>query len=184
MAAKTSDLILKAVKSSTAMSTSRVKLKKSMKNSGKKSGEPATPSDRTTVSKFAVLPLRVYTKSMAEAVSSRKYPKLDYLKFNKIFEGRLTDTEIATTIFAERHPKAMPANLKQLGILETDRANRLARIVQLSDRVFGDASKSSQWLRKPRSKLAGQTPLELISTDAGAAVIEEMLHRIDHGMYA
>jgi Protein of unknown function (DUF2384) len=129
-------------------------------------------------------PVALYTRSMAEAAISGKKQKHNYLLFNKIFKGRLTPEEIATTIYAEKAVDGAPLKAMPFGSLESDRANRLARIVELSDRVFGDTEKSSRWLRKPRVKLTGQTPLELLVTDAGAAVVEEMLHRIDHGMYA
>lgn len=65
---------------------------------------------------------------------------------------------------------------------ETDKALRLARISTEADRIFGDPGKSTRWLRKPNSAFSGQTPLELLKSEAGALAVEELLGQIDHGM--
>ena len=41
-----------------------------------------------------------------------------------------------------------------------------------------------RWLRKPKKALSGETPLAYLATEEGARVVEEMLHRIDHGLLA
>jgi putative toxin-antitoxin system antitoxin component (TIGR02293 family) len=128
--------------------------------------------------------LKQHLQLLAVGAIKKTEQKFDYQKIARVFEGWLTDSELTAAIYAEKLPQVATKKSRPLGSLEIDRASRLARIVELSERVFGDTEKSSRWLRKPRSKLAGQTPLELIATDAGGAVVEEMLHRIDHGMFA
>ena len=66
---------------------------------------------------------------------------------------------------------------------ETDKALRLARISVEADRVFGNPDKSTRWLRKPNSALSGQTPLELLKSEAGALAVGELLGQIDNGMF-
>jgi uncharacterized protein (DUF2384 family) len=58
----------------------------------------------------------------------------------------------------------------------------LARIVALGEEVFGDARKSFRWLRSGKSRLAGRPPLDVVSTESGARLVEEMLYQIDEGM--
>jgi putative toxin-antitoxin system antitoxin component (TIGR02293 family) len=72
----------------------------------------------------------------------------------------------------------------QLASEESDRAVRLARVAALAERVFGDGPKAQRWLRKPSPMLDSQAPIELLRTETGAQLVEQTLHRIDHGMFA
>ena len=65
-----------------------------------------------------------------------------------------------------------------------DKAVRLARVERLAVHMFGDAAKAQRWLRKPKRQLRGETPLACLATEEGACVVEEMLQRIDHGIFA
>jgi putative toxin-antitoxin system antitoxin component (TIGR02293 family) len=71
-----------------------------------------------------------------------------------------------------------------LTVEETDKAFRLRRIAAQARRVFGDREKANRWLRKPKRELKGETPLGFLASEAGARVVEEMLHRIEHGIFA
>ncbi|WP_247991556.1 antitoxin Xre/MbcA/ParS toxin-binding domain-containing protein [Bradyrhizobium sp. 186] len=73
---------------------------------------------------------------------------------------------------------------ESLMVEETHKAVLLARINRLATNVFGDAEKARRWLRKPKTALNGETPLAYLATEAGARIVEEMLHRIDHGILA
>jgi putative toxin-antitoxin system antitoxin component (TIGR02293 family) len=64
---------------------------------------------------------------------------------------------------------------------ESDRAVRLARIAALAEEVFGDDAKAGRWLRKPKTRFHGQTPLELLRSEAGARLVEEMILQLDYG---
>jgi putative toxin-antitoxin system antitoxin component (TIGR02293 family) len=55
---------------------------------------------------------------------------------------------------------------------------------QLADRVFGADEKAETWLHRPNASLSGQRPIELLRDELGAAVVREMLERIDHGIFA
>jgi len=54
----------------------------------------------------------------------------------------------------------------------------------LADRVFGDEKKAAAWLNRPSASLSGQKPIDLLQDELGAAVVREMLERIDHGIFA
>jgi putative toxin-antitoxin system antitoxin component (TIGR02293 family) len=62
--------------------------------------------------------------------------------------------------------------------------SRFLEIKTLADRVFGDERKSEAWLQRPTAVLSGQRPLDLLKDELGAAVVREMLERIDHGIFA
>jgi putative toxin-antitoxin system antitoxin component (TIGR02293 family) len=69
-------------------------------------------------------------------------------------------------------------------------SNRLATLVRtleiktLADRVLGDEETAETWLHRPNAALSGQRPADLLKDELGAAVVREMLERIDHGIFA
>lgn len=67
---------------------------------------------------------------------------------------------------------------------ESDRAVRIARITSLAEEIFGDDAKAGRWLRKPKSRFEGRTPMEVLRTEAGARLVEEMLFQLDYGFFA
>jgi putative toxin-antitoxin system antitoxin component (TIGR02293 family) len=58
---------------------------------------------------------------------------------------------------------------------ESDRVVRLTRIQALTEDVFGDAEKASRWLREKLAILDGKPPLEVVRTESGARVVEQIL---------
>jgi putative toxin-antitoxin system antitoxin component (TIGR02293 family) len=76
------------------------------------------------------------------------------------------------------------AENEPLTVEETDKVRRLGRIADQAERVFGDRVKANRWLRKPKRELKDQTPLAYLQTEASARVVEEMLNRIEHGIFA
>lgn len=61
--------------------------------------------------------------------------------------------------------------------------DRIRRVTEKAERVFGDASKAARWLTAEHRVLGG-VPLELLSTDAGTRAVETELGRIDHGIFS
>jgi putative toxin-antitoxin system antitoxin component (TIGR02293 family) len=61
---------------------------------------------------------------------------------------------------------------------------RVARIVALGEDVFGDRERSWRWLRTAKRQFQGRPPLQLVATEAGARLVEDLLYRIDEGMAA
>jgi putative toxin-antitoxin system antitoxin component (TIGR02293 family) len=75
--------------------------------------------------------------------------------------------------------------LGELWLHLTSIANsRVARITSQAEEVFGDEAKAARWLRKPKTRFEGRVPLELLRTDAGSRIVEEMLLQIDYGFAA
>lgn len=95
-----------------------------------------------------------------------------------------SENEVYVLVVPKRTLARRRAGGEPLTIEETDKAMRLGRIAALADRVFGDHEKAHRWLRKPKRQLAGETPVAFLASESGARVVEEMLHRIDHGMAA
>ena len=71
-----------------------------------------------------------------------------------------------------------------LSPVESDRVFRLERISTHAIRVFGNRDKAHRWLRKPCRALNGAVPLDLLASETGAYKVDEILTRIDFGMFS
>lgn len=66
----------------------------------------------------------------------------------------------------------------------TERAELLQVLIQHGLRVFdGDAEALQEWLRYPLGELDGKTPLESLATIAGLTQMDDVLGRIEHGIF-
>ena len=74
--------------------------------------------------------------------------------------------------------------VRRLRPADSDRLFRLVRIVAETADVLGSEEKASRWLQAPNRALGGQTPLSLLDTDPGAQQVEEVLGRIEHGVFS
>jgi putative toxin-antitoxin system antitoxin component (TIGR02293 family) len=99
-------------------------------------------------------------------------------------ENGLSEDEIYSFILPRRTLSHRRSRGEFLTHEESDRAVRLARIISLAEEIFGEDAKAARWLRKPKVRFAGRAPLELLRTDAGARLVEEMLLQLDYGFAA
>ena len=67
---------------------------------------------------------------------------------------------------------------------ESDRLLRLGRVAARTEEVLGTAEKAASWLKKPNRALGGAVPLAQLDTDIGAHQVEEILGRVEHGLYS
>ena len=96
----------------------------------------------------------------------------------------LTFTEMAATVISPRTLKHRKARGQNLSPEESERAVRVASIIALAEKVFGNHDKALRWLRHSSDRLGDRTPLSLLHTEAGGREIESMLHGIDHGIFS
>jgi putative toxin-antitoxin system antitoxin component (TIGR02293 family) len=68
---------------------------------------------------------------------------------------------------------------------ESDRVLRASRIFEMAVDLFeGDAKSATQWLESPQVGLGGEVPFEFASTDIGAREVENLITRLEHGVFA
>lgn len=72
----------------------------------------------------------------------------------------------------------------QLSASESDRLYRIAYIVSMAKSVFGSLDKARTWLRQDNRALGGTAPIDLLDTAIGVRQVEEILHRINYGIYS
>ncbi len=97
--------------------------------------------------------------------------------------GRLTLAEVARIVL----PRKTLSHRRKIGRLTPDQSDRLVRVVRIiaaAEETFGSQEKASLWLRRPTRALDGDAPIEWLDTSEGARGVEDLLHRIDHGLAA
>lgn len=72
----------------------------------------------------------------------------------------------------------------RLGPAESDRVVRLARLVGKAAKVLGGIEAARQWLNSPQFGLGGAVPLDYAETEIGAREVENLLGRVEYGVYS
>lgn len=67
---------------------------------------------------------------------------------------------------------------------ESDRVVRFARLFGRAREVFETPENARLWLKSPQIGLGGETPLEYAQTESGAREVEDLLGRIQYGVYS
>jgi putative toxin-antitoxin system antitoxin component (TIGR02293 family) len=60
----------------------------------------------------------------------------------------------------------------------------VARVLEHTYQVFNDKEKVQRWLSKPNKALHGESPLSLFSTPTGIGMVEDVLTRVEEGVYS
>ena len=72
----------------------------------------------------------------------------------------------------------------QLSPAVSDCLARLARLVIRTAEVLGSRAGALAWLTTSNRALDGLSPARLVSTDAGVILVEEVLGRVEHGVFS
>lgn len=67
---------------------------------------------------------------------------------------------------------------------ESDRLYRVAHTVRLATEVLGSLERARSWLSRSNRAMGGVTPISLLDTEIGQRQVEEVLERINHGIYS
>jgi putative toxin-antitoxin system antitoxin component (TIGR02293 family) len=129
--------------------------------------------------KLGVTPLRS-DRDLARLVQER----LPVTSVESFSRHGLSDEEIYSFIVPRRTLVHRKARRESLTHEESDRAVRIARITSMAEEIFGDDAKGARWLRKAKSRFEGRSPMEMLRTEAGARLVEEMLLQLDYGFTA
>jgi putative toxin-antitoxin system antitoxin component (TIGR02293 family) len=79
-------------------------------------------------------------------------------------------------------PSATFKRRARLSVPESERTERLARVVALTESLWGDENEARTFLNRPHPLLEDQTPLNVARTEIGARRVEQLLHDIEHGL--
>ncbi len=67
---------------------------------------------------------------------------------------------------------------------ESDKVVRIGRVIAAAERVFADPARARLWLRASLKRFDGNTPMQMLSSEAGGRIVEELLIQIDEGYFA
>ncbi len=71
----------------------------------------------------------------------------------------------------------------RLDTLESDRLLRFARLFQNAVEVFGNEQSARLWLKSPARALGGMIPITCAGTEVGSREVENLLGRIEFGVF-
>lgn len=71
-----------------------------------------------------------------------------------------------------------------LELVTADRVVRYARLMGKAAQVFGDEEDARKWLKSSQFGLGGAIPLDYAKTEVGAREVENLLGRIEYGVYS
>lgn len=85
-------------------------------------------------------------------------------------------------------PPRTLARRKAAGSLTRQESERLARLAGLFDKAValfeGKEAAAATWLQTPTKALGDHTPLSLSETEVGGRAVEDLLGRLEHGVYS
>ena len=67
---------------------------------------------------------------------------------------------------------------------ESERTERLARIVAIAEQVWQDRGQARRFLTTPHPEMGGKSPVDAALTELGARQAEEVMARIVYGLPA
>ena len=67
---------------------------------------------------------------------------------------------------------------------ESEKLVRYQNLLKKAEEVFGDAENAREWLTHPQRGLGNAMPLEFAKSELGAREVENLLGRIEYGVYS
>lgn len=87
-----------------------------------------------------------------------------------------------------RIPERTLARRKQEGRFRSDETERLLRFAFLFEKALAcfsdDQDATRSWLERPNAALGDEAPLRLAETEFGARAVEDLIGRLEHGVFS
>lgn len=100
---------------------------------------------------------------------------------SRIFTGKTEQKHLMNRIVPEATFKR---RRDRLSASESERTERMARVVANAEYVWGDRADARRFLTTPHPALRSRTPIDAAITELGARQVEELLGKIFHGLPA
>jgi len=81
-------------------------------------------------------------------------------------------------------PEATFKRRTRLSASESERTERLARVIAAAEFAWNNREDAREWLTNPHPELGKRTPLESAMTELGARRVEDLLDRLFYGIPA
>lgn len=137
----------------------------------------AVPAERVA----RILGLKPTVRSMADIADAVEsgLPKqsLERVVERAGFQGparlKLMHRVVPAATFKRRH---------RLKLVESEKTERLARVIALAELLWDDADETKRFLTTPHAELARKRPIEAGLTELGARQVEDIVMRALHGL--
>ena len=121
-------------------------------------------------------------RAMAQRVEEG-LPVGEVVQFGK--QAGFSTTELARLIrIPPRTYARRVASKARLKIPEGERAVRIMRLFERAKQVFGTDENTRRWFDSKILALGRKTPLEFAETEPGAREVENIIGRIEHGVFS
>lgn len=103
---------------------------------------------------------------------------------DKLLEfGVLLPSEVWDLVIPRRTLTHRRSTGGRLTLAEGERLVRVERIVRHALDTFGEAQRARRYLIRPLSRFSGMSCLQMLDTETGASLVDELLVRVDYGIY-
>jgi putative toxin-antitoxin system antitoxin component (TIGR02293 family) len=96
----------------------------------------------------------------------------------------LPDKDLAKYIRVPKSTLAIRKKKGKFSFVESERLYRLQRLFAKALEVFEDVNIARKWLKEDAYGLGDVSPLEYATTEIGAREVEDLLGRIEHGVFS
>ncbi|MFD2934678.1 type II RES/Xre toxin-antitoxin system antitoxin [Spirosoma flavum] len=96
----------------------------------------------------------------------------------------VTDKEMARLLNQSVATFHRQANVQQLDAATSERLLLLTRLATYGATVFQDKGKFTRWLRRPLRLLNDRSPLDLLDSSTGVQLVEDIVGRIEYGVFS
>ena len=96
----------------------------------------------------------------------------------------LPDKDLAMYIRIPKSTLALRKKNGRFSFEESERLYRIQRLYQKALDVFGSIEMARKWLKEEAYGLGDVSPLEYAKTEVGAREVENLLGRIEHGVFS
>lgn len=106
--------------------------------------------------------------------------------FQRFLEAsRLTAQDAQTVIGIPKSTLARRQHSGRFTPQESERVYRLVHLFGLAADLFeGDRTAAKDWMERPQRAFGGETPIERAATELGARDVEQLIGRLEHGVFA
>ena len=108
---------------------------------------------------------------------------LHHLVENVALLGNRENFTVALGMSPRTHQRKKTGEASRLSPEQSGRAWKFADVLAKATDVFGSQERAELWLTQPAMALDRHTPLELLNTAAGQEMVEDLLTRLDYGVY-
>ena len=101
-----------------------------------------------------------------------------------VADPAITLADVARIVGPRRTLDRRLAENSRLTPDESDRLARFLSVLTLASAVFGSRGAAMAWLSGPKQRFEGERPLDLLKTDAGTRLVEDVLEQARYGFTA